>query len=474
MSSKCWLAIGFLVLAALGCREVNTYYCQAHPDDPHCVREPDKCGDVMCAAPTPVCKTDTMACVECAVNTDCPVVRPICSEQDNCVVCEQHSDCPSELCINGDSCAPPEEVSYVGGVNASQNLLCSQDMPCLTLNQALAVAPPRRYVKAAGMVVESSAVIFDRRIVTIFGEPGSIITHGMNGILLDIRGESQVELVDLVIVGSASGVAVKVGGLPRPVVSMNRVKVRAPNGDGVYISDGNATITDSEILNSSGAGVNLSRGSVIIDGSRVADNTQEGVRAASGTSFAIRRSFIVGNQGAVGVSATSVNMATIESSIIAGNTGGGASIGGPFVIRNSIVSQNGSPAATIGGLTLNSANAVFEFNTVSDNVSSAPSIGVSCLVPMDVANSILTGNTISGCNVTYSLTSTALPGAGNKTGDPMFLSTNPTGATGPLFYRIGATSAARDGADPAATLGVDIDGDLRSDARRDMGADEVN
>lgn len=95
-----------------------------------------------------------------------------------------------------------------------------------------------------------------------------------------------------------------------------------------------------------------------------------------------------------------------------------------------------------------------------------------CNGAVTVTNSILTGNDVTGaCAVTYSLTDT-LTGTGNKIGAPMFVDVgiDPLAAG---FYRIAAGSPARDSANPAATLMVDIDGDPRPAGSADMGADEV-
>ena len=65
-----------------------------------------------------------------------------------------------------------------------------------------------------------------------------------------------------------------------------------------------------------------------------------------------------------------------------------------------------------------------------------------------------------------------IQGTGNMVGDPLFKSiTNPSA---PTYYRLNQGSAAKDMADAAATLMMDIDGNMRPvDGRSDMGADEV-
>jgi hypothetical protein len=118
-----------------------------------------------------------------------------------------------------------------------------------------------------------------------------------------------------------------------------------------------------------------------------------------------------------------------------------------------------------GGLTLapvNPANAKFEFNTVADNVSQSATNGLSCSgVSFGVSNSIFTNNVINNCNITWSLTGLSGPpamGMGNKVGDPLFVSRT---LLDPIFYHIDKMSAARNAADPAATIEKDIDGQTR-------------
>ncbi len=177
-------------------------------------------------------------------------------------------------------------------------------------------------------------------------------------------------------------------------------------------------------------------------------------------------------------------MVKIDSSTITANPGtaGGVSITGPFSIRNSIITANGNVTATTvaGGANLNPVLdtnlAEFDFNTVADN-QSASGAGLSCFVlPTKVTkatNIIITGNTVTGCEVSHSLTGiTGTPTPTNEVGDPMFVT---KALLDPKFYRIGSMSAARNIADMAATLDVDIDGQKRGsveDPRRDMGADE--
>jgi hypothetical protein len=93
---------------------------------------------------------------------------------------------------------------------------------------------------------------------------------------------------------------------------------------------------------------------------------------------------------------------------------------------------------------------------------------------MEIANNIIVGNDTFQCDVTYSFFTPGdeTAGTGNMAGDAMFKSTSTPSS--PTFYRISPSSPAKDKADMAATLTMDIDGNMRPvDGRSDMGADEV-
>ncbi len=463
--------------AASGCREPNPYHC---PGGSECLG--DVCGSQQCRAPTPVCQVETTTCVECVEPADCAPERPICSSQNTCVECVLHGDCESGLCLPDQRCAAPEEVAFVDGAAPPANIECSAAMPCSTLQKTLLLVPPPLYIKATGMITSDSVINLDRRTLSIFGAPGMTTiarTGGMAVPVFDIKKSSVVTLVDLELIAAADGNAVTIKEAPGPMVSMTRVKVRGDKDNGIQIEAGKLEFNESQVSGAELAGINLIGGSLVMTGSQVFGNAGDGVKAVAGTTVDILASSIRNNGGTAGVSTTDASMVAIDSSIITGNAGaaGGVALTGPFTIRNSIITRNGSFVSTTGGLALSSSSGVLEFNTIADNVAGAGGTGgVSCSGTVLVSSSILTnnsGNAASGCNVTYSLTGTTgspLPGAGNVTGEPMFLAT--ADPLAPAFYRIGSTSAARNKADSTAFVDVDIDGQPRDDGAKDMGADE--
>ncbi|HWO19386.1 MAG TPA: right-handed parallel beta-helix repeat-containing protein [Kofleriaceae bacterium] len=353
-------------------------------------------------------------------------------------------------------------MTYVAEVGSSSNAICALEMPCQTLTQAFQPTALRKYVKVTGIITDGATVDIVSKKAIIYGEPGAQLRRSPAETVLRIRGTSEVTIVDLDVQGNAA-----VGGKHCVEITDDAV----------------VTMMGVNVHNHGQSGIALAmRAKLVMLDSQVHDNTMEGVIATGGT-LELRRSLIYKNQGVAGVSAMNSVKVTIDSSMIAANTGssGGVSITGPFSIKNSIISANGSLTMTssAGGLTLNpvnAANAEFEFNTVSDNLSASSTTGINCSnVSFDVSNSIFTsvlatGNVVNNCNVKYSLTGLSGTATGtNKVGDPMFITKE---LLSPMFYRIGSMSTARDSADPAATLDVDIDNQLRSDAQRDMGADE--
>jgi hypothetical protein len=462
MQGKHWLIVfAVLVWGACDWKVPNSHRC---PDGDDCPPIGGPCsGDNECRAPTAVCNEEANVCVECVKNTDCAASRPICSAQNECVQCQSDDDCESKLCLDGGGCAAPNEVTYVGGDNTSDNLVCTIDMPCQNLEQGLKGMALRRYIKLTGSITESAERTINKT-VTIYGRSGAQISRSSNGEVLLLKGMNSpiIQLIDLEIVGNpGSGGKDCVEISEKAEVTMTRIRVRNHGQAGISLA-GTAKLVLAE--------------------SKVHDHTLEGVNAGAGTTLELYRSLIYSNASGTtavaGVNATSAAMVKIDSSTITTNPGtaGGVSITGPFSIRNSIIAVNGSLAKTTvaGGLNLNPVQATnlaeFEFNTVADN-SSPSGAGLICVaVPVKVSNSIITINTAMGCDVSYSLTGlNGTPEGTNKVGDPMFVT---KALLDPMFYRIGPMSAARDSADPAATLDVDIDGQPRSDGRKDMGADE--
>jgi hypothetical protein len=357
--------------------------------------------------------------------------------------------------------------------------MCSKDMPCQTLGQALMVS--RKYIKVIGRIDGPATTINGEMVGTqnlyIFGDPGtSILTRSMNGSILKIEKGANVSLIDIAIIGGTGtdsiGLEIKDSATK---VSTTRVAIHGHKGGGgmgVLLTAGSLTMANSEVYENSITGLLVS-GSLTMRDSKVFQNPIGVNLTATGTA-AIEHSWLYGNTGTAAIISVTGSMVSISSSVIGGNTGAYAlMIAGTYTIKNNIISGNGNPSATTAGVLLTSATGTFEFNTVADNATMGADLGISCaVVGVKISNSILTGNAILGCDVTYSLADTAITGTGNEVGVPMFIKL--VDPLDPTFYRIMSGSDARDSADPDAREMADIDSQLRSDSRNDMGADEYN
>jgi hypothetical protein len=435
----------------LGGKRPKQSFCEMHPDNQECQQEyPDadtRCRSNMdCAAPTGVCDlSGSRMCVQCiapdeksacigstpACATDhvcvqcvapdqisaCTGKTPICAADHTCQPCRKHQDCASShVCLADGSCAQADQVAYVDPV-VGNGSMCSVTVPCKRIADALATSRP--ILKLNGLLDEQ-VQIADRN-VSLFAEPGSKLTSSMNGVVLEIRGSSQVAISDLTVTG-ASG--------------------PATTGLGISLPPG------------SNASLDLRRVAVT-------DNTGGGI-SASGALLTIAQSTISGNQG-----------------------GGISVVGSQFDITNSIITGNGGPQASFGGIRfdqVNSGNRRFEFNTVTNNGAMDGSVvGVVCTLvaqPVTFANNIVYANQIGGtrsqvgganCNWNYSdIGPDTVIGTGNMNADPLFI--NPTQSN----FHLQPTSPARGRADPGSTVRIDIDGETRPQGNGyEMGADEI-
>jgi hypothetical protein len=363
-----------------------------------------------------------------------------------------NADCESTLCIDN-ACVRIEEVAFVSE-DGVLNPMCSKDMPCQTIGQALGVS--RKYIKVTGRIDAATTINGDQfgsNTLAIYGEPGmSTLTRSLDGSVLRIEKGADVSLFDIAITGSSAnsvGLEIRDSGTKVAVTRVSFHDHKGSTGTGIVVMAGALTMKDSKVF-------------------------QNPVGVSVMGTAAIEHSWVYGNTGTAAIASVAGSMVTIGSSVIAGNSGTYAlSIAGTYSIKNNIISGNGNPSATTAGVLLTSTTGAFEFNTVSDNATIGADLGVSCAVAgVKISNSILTGNALLGCDVTYSLADTAITGTGNEVGIPMFIKL--VEPLDPTFYRISSGSDARDSADPAAMEAKDIDGQARADGRRDMGADEYN
>lgn len=259
------------------------------------------------------------------------------------------------------------------------------------------------------------------RNATLLAEPGTRLTSTTNGVILEIRGSSQVTIYDLTIAGASGPAGTGIG-------------ISLPPGSSASLTLNRVAVTGSQ-----GSGISTSGGKLILS-----------------------RTTVTGNQG-----------------------GGISMSGSQFDITNSVIAGNGGPQTAFGGMRIDQINTGtrhFEFNTVADNgAMDGASVGVVCTLvtqPIALSNSIVYGNQVGGtrtqvgganCNWTYSdIGPDTVSGAGNINSAPLFVDSTQNN------FHIQPASPVKGKADPGATVHVDIDGETRPQGSGyDMGADEV-
>ncbi len=384
-----------------------------------CAEEAD-CAD---RTATPHCAPGGQ-CVECLDAVHCSAAAPVCDTANlTCRGCAVDAECP-ELCDDASgACVSEADIIYVDASVAASGPTCAKAAPCKTIAEGVSrVTAVRSRIKVApGTYAEG--VTLNNINVRIVGPGASIDPVSSNQACVIVQGTSAVTLDGLTLLGALGG----------------------SNADGMRC-EGSAGLTAlviraATIRSNEAQGLEAANCSVTIERSRIASNTGGGIQL-SGSDFLIRNSFIVGN----GSSAA-----------------GGSAFGGVRIVDD-------PPSGPDG--------ARFEFNTVADNFANvAVASGMICPVTtaLPMSDTIVYGNggvlQVSGmCSWTYSdIGQAPTPGgSGNINLDPQFI--NVAGGD----YHIAGGSPCVNAGDPAASLGVDFDGDARpGGAGYDIGADEV-
>jgi hypothetical protein len=408
-----------LVIAFAGCTRANPNYCPGAPDNNCNNVDAGPDAPMRCAASDEctqdgalVCKLPDGICVECVDRSTCmKPAEPVCDTTVNeCVGCRSHGDCPAS-----GACLPDgscADPAQVAYVAANGTGNCTFGSPCGTL--ALGLMKGTATIKMIGPgVIADSTLTTIARAVTIVADRGAVLDNTVNGPILEVRtSTADVRIYDLEITGGVGADAdAIVLGVGMPKLTLERCLIHHNGGLGINASGGTVTVRRSVFAKNDKGGLLLS-------------NTQ-------------------------------------------------------FDLTNNVIAGNGGTAADVGGLQLGApATYVFQFNTVADNATRAGAMfnGINCTGPITLSNNIVTGNKATPmCAFEYSLfdPGTAIA-ATNLVGDPAFRNILVDEATSPTFYRIAGASAALDKANAAATIAVDIDGDVRPQgAGRDLGADEL-
>lgn len=390
-----------------------------NPDRPFCID--NRCveceaGDASdrCDNPLPACDPDTYLCTQCTGPADC-VGDPggAACVDGACVGCAGPADCP----VATEPVCDPTTDRCRG---------CQTDAECGTDGVC---------DREAGSCVAAAQILYVRA-----GATGTTCTAaapcGSVRVALD-RG------LDPVTIKLAAGTYDE----PDLVVAANRV-VRL-HGAGIDATTLRPTTNDRPVVDVTG-GADL-----IVDGLTVANAVRAPAIDCDGNgSVATRRAHLRGSSGG-GLLA---NTCSID-------------------LVNTLITGNGSGTSTFGGVALvglGTAQTVrFEFVTIANNTAPGANFGgVSCALlntPVAIRSSVVWGNTGAGqigghpdCTATHTVVTGGFPGTGNTDLDPRL---------DPATFRLRDASSAIDRADPAATVGYDLD-DQRRPAMKDSGADE--
>ncbi|MEJ7602517.1 MAG: right-handed parallel beta-helix repeat-containing protein [Kofleriaceae bacterium] len=262
MNKQAWALALMVVVAA--CQRESVLYCQMNPSAAECVGSidaPRACAsNDECSGGTPVCDTaGSMTCVQCLPEQAqaCSGTTPTCGDDQSCRGCAAHTECAiSNACLPDGACAAEGEVAYVGGPGATDNETCTMLVPCTKAMKALARGRP--YVLFAGTTDEGSAVVvIEDQNVILLAKPGAKLTRTFDGIILEIKGTSQVTIYDLEISGGAgttgTGVVLQLGGAP--TVSLLRATIAGNSGGGVLAYGGSLKVSQSTISDNRRGGV---------------------------------------------------------------------------------------------------------------------------------------------------------------------------------------------------------------------------
>lgn len=448
--SGCFVSPFVLMLC---CQQLNPEFCATHPQDVDCAGVGIDAGsctnDSQCVKPTPVCDIARSMCVQCtaAETNACGASTPVCGADEQCHACAVDADCASLTCLPDGSCASVIDVLYVNP-DGSDTATCMPDDHCSLARGLSLIDGTKSTIRLDAAHYGLLGTLTLPNDLHLVGRDAVIDRDtGGSGIALAIPDSTTISL-DYVTVQGGDGSGGHGIRCTNATLTLREVTVQGNGGAGIHSTDCQLTISHSQIVSNQGIGI------MVIDGS-----------------LALTRSVVFANQG-----------------------GGVSIIGATYDVENDIVIKNGGPNSLFGGLAISlvgtPAVRVFSFNTVAQNqapIGTTP--GVLCNVvttPLALSSSIVfdngAGTQVEGTNCTWSYSDigsgiVSIPagssgsggsGSGNISSAPLFVD--------PVHnnFHLQVSSPARDAADPAATLAVDIDGDFRPQgAGRDMGADEI-
>lgn len=380
------------------------------------------------------------ACTEPVNSSDMSSDRSSCSDNQNCGVCEFHTDCESQVCDTGGTCMAAENIIYVSVDGANYEGCGSASEPCSRFDVALDLVDSMRTQLVIDEGRYNQRLVIGEKHVAVLGA-GEVVLEptlqaGESSVYVEGMGKLSVENVSLVgpalVTENTIGVLCRanLGGNNRPQVTLKSVRVEK-----FRIGVSGRSCKSLRLLESF-----------------VESNDREGIEIIETTNTEIERSFVALNGDGIEIVDSGYR---VLNSFIVKNTGQGV------LLRNSDSKVQG----------------LFAFNTVAHNlgINSGDYSGVDCLGEMaTLQNSIIVGedlskSVVSGtCSVDGVLAHSSVHGDNPVFGDPLFV--DPLN----MDFSLQASSPAIDSGsnDPAPRF--DFDGELRpKGVAYDIGADEA-
>lgn len=324
----------------------------------------------------------------------CSGTSPVCGSNGTCRGCMTHAECASNVCRPNGSCADANDVAYVDPTKGTDNLSCSQADPCTLLSVGLSTR--KSTVKMTGTVSDNVSIASQN--VAIFADPGTKLVGKVEGNLMTVAGNSQVEIFDLEITQGiglfSSGIVLASGNTA--TVSLDRVTIsRASAGisalggtlnvtrstftdnQGAGISGGGSTVNVTQsTFGKNGTGVAAYGGTLRVSQSTFNNNDGPAIRVQtyfnSDTTVSIAESVVSGNTEGILVEGDYNDRGTLSltRSLISNNAAGGVVMYCPMTFRiiNNFITGNGTDTSSAGGLRLVPKDfSALEFNTIARN-----------------------------------------------------------------------------------------------------------